>query len=298
MASCDPHIHMTSRTTNDYVAMAEMGITLVIEPSFWLGQPRTSVGTFEDYFLSLMGWERFRANQFGLHHFCTIALNPKEANNPSVCGGVMEVLPRYLAKDSVVAVGEIGLDDQTPQEEVVFQEQIQMAKDHHLPILVHTPHRDKKNGTIRCLDIVKEGGIDPSLVLIDHANEQTIATILDYGFWAGHSIYPDTKMDPPRMTAIVKKFGSKRIIVNSAADWGVSDPLLVPKTAAYMEKNGVNGKTIQTITWQNPVTFFAQSGKMGKHPLMTLSTPHRREQSQLFAGNSVLWGQAPQDDPR
>jgi len=74
----DPHIRMTSRTTSDYQAMADAGISAIIEPSFWLGQPRTHVGTFEDYFLSLLGWERFRASQFGVSNFCTLSINPRK----------------------------------------------------------------------------------------------------------------------------------------------------------------------------------------------------------------------------
>jgi len=62
----DPHIHMTSRTTSDLIEMKKAGVVAVIEPAFWLGQPRTSVGTFKDYFSSLIGWERFRASQFGI----------------------------------------------------------------------------------------------------------------------------------------------------------------------------------------------------------------------------------------
>src|SRR5437899_591364 len=116
----DPHIHMTSRTTPDYEAMAGAGIVAVVEPSFWMGQPRTHVGTFEDYFLSLLGWERFRASQFGIRHLCTMALNPKEANNPAVARGVLDLLPRYLEKDGVVAVGEIGFDEMKPAEERAF----------------------------------------------------------------------------------------------------------------------------------------------------------------------------------
>src|ERR1700716_611506 len=85
----DPHIHMTSRTTDDYQAMAAAGIAAIVEPAFWVGQPRTHVGTFEDYFLSLLGWERFRAQQFGIAHFCTLALNPKEANTAAVADGVI-----------------------------------------------------------------------------------------------------------------------------------------------------------------------------------------------------------------
>jgi predicted metal-dependent TIM-barrel fold hydrolase len=37
----DPHIHMTSRTTDDLEAMSDAGVRAVIEPAFWLGQPRT-----------------------------------------------------------------------------------------------------------------------------------------------------------------------------------------------------------------------------------------------------------------
>ena len=77
-----PHIHMTSRTTDDYEAMYAAGVRALVEPAFWLGQPRTSVGSFTDYFDSLLGWERFRAAQFGIRHHATIALNPKEANDP------------------------------------------------------------------------------------------------------------------------------------------------------------------------------------------------------------------------
>ena len=64
----DPHIHMMSRTTDDYENMAAAGILGVVEPAFWQGQPRTQVGTFVDYFDTLVGWERFRASQFGIRH--------------------------------------------------------------------------------------------------------------------------------------------------------------------------------------------------------------------------------------
>ncbi|NUR80311.1 MAG: hydrolase TatD, partial [Dermatophilaceae bacterium] len=101
----DPHIHMTSRTTDDYRRMHAAGVRAVVEPSFWLGQPRTNVGSFCDYFDALLGWEPFRASQYGIAHHATIGLNPKEANDPR-CREVLEVLPRYLAQDRVVAVGE------------------------------------------------------------------------------------------------------------------------------------------------------------------------------------------------
>ena len=288
MKMFDPHIHMTSRTTDDYQAMADAGIAAIVEPAFWIGQPRTHVGSFEDYFLSLLGWERFRASQFGIKHFCTLGMNPKEANHDALAQGVLELLPRYLEKDGVVAVGEIGFDDMTPTEESIFQKQIQLALDAELPILIHTPHRDKKRGTERTIAVVRESGIAPELVLIDHNNEETLQLTLDSGCWAGHSIYPHTKMDEQRMVSLVQKYGKERMIINSAADWGVSDPLKVPKTVQAMQAAGISPEDIETIVWTNPASFFAQSGR-----LEGIEINERVDQRKLWEGNSVLRGQAP-----
>jgi len=286
----DPHIHMTSRTTDDYQAMADAGIAAIVEPAFWVGQPRTHVGTFEDYFLSLLGWERFRASQFGIRHFCTMGLNPKEANNAKLAPGVLELLPLYLEKEGVVAVGEIGYDDITEAEERCFSAQIELARDAGLPILIHTPHRDKKRGTERTLALVRESGFPPERTLVDHNTEETLPGVLDSGCWAGHSIYPKTKMDEARMVTLVKRFGAQRILVNSAADWGVSDPLKVPKTAAALQAAGVSEADIEAICWRNPIAFFAQSGRFDPEEL---DAPAAVDQTRLWEGNSVLRGQTP-----
>jgi len=287
----DPHIHMTSRTTDDYQAMAAAGIAVIVEPAFWLGQPRTHVGSFEDYFLSLLGWERFRASQFGIQHFCTMGLNPKEANDSKIAAGVMELLPIYLEKDGVVAVGEIGYDDMTPSEEKLLVAQVELARTHELPVLIHTPHRDKKRGTLRTLDLLRDLAFPPELALVDHNNEETIRAVLDAGCWAGHSIYPETKMDERRMVEIVKQHGTERILINSAADWGVSDPLKVPKTAALMRTEGISESDIETLCWHNPVAFFAQSQRL------SLPDSSKVDQRALFEGNSVLRGQTPRVEP-
>ncbi len=284
----DPHVHMTSRTTDDYEAMAAAGIVAIVEPAFWLGQPRTSVGSFVDYFQSLLGWERFRASQFGIRHVCTIGLNPKEANTPELAEEVLQLLPRFLAKDGVVAVGEIGFDDQTDAEEACFARQIELAREFDLPVLVHTPHRDKKQGTIRSIALVRSLGFPEERVLIDHNNEETLPIVLETGCWAGHTIYPNTKMDEHRMAALVTRYGSDRIIINSAADWGISDPLKVPKTIAVMREQGIADEVIQRIVWDNPVAFFAQSGRLD---LTDLDQRPAVDRAQKFETNSVLRGE-------
>lgn len=289
----DPHIHMTSRTTDDYAAMRRAGIVAVTEPAFWLGQPRTHIGSFEDYFLSLIGWERFRASQFGIRHFCTLGLNPKEANNPDIVDGVLDLVDLYLEKEGVVAVGEIGYDDMSPAEDDILARQVEMAKRHDLPVMIHTPHRDKKAGTRRTLDLLREAGMPPHLTLIDHNNEQTLEMVLESGCWAGHTIYPGSKMDEPRMVGLVQSFGPERIMVNSSADWGISDPLKVPKTVQAMRDAGIAEEAIETIVWRNPIAFYAQSGRLDP---AELEIPLPVDQRLLFEGNTVLRGQAPAVD--
>jgi uncharacterized protein len=284
----DPHIHMTSRTTDDYERMAAAGVRAVVEPSFWLGQPRTSPGSFADYFDSLVGWEPFRAGQFGIVHHATIALNPKEANTPQ-CRGVLDLLPRYLEKDGVVAVGEVGYDAMTPAEDEVFAAQLELAVAHELPALVHTPHRDKERGTERSLAVVAESGIGPERVLIDHLNEVTVERALKAGVWLGFSIYPDTKMSPPRMVEILRRYGLERMVVNSAADWGKSDPLLTVRTAEAMLEGGFTADDVDRVLWRNPVEFYAQSGRL------ELAGAEDGDQDgadagATFAGNSILRG--------
>jgi len=290
MKFIDSHIHMTSRTTDDYERMAAAGIVAIIEPSFWLGQPRTEVGTFKDYFSSLIGWERFRAAQFGIKHYCTIGLNSKEANNEALAEQVMELLPLYACKEGVVGIGEIGYDDQTPAEDKFFRQQLELAKELELPVQIHTPHRDKKKGTSKSMDVCEEHGLDPAMVVIDHNNEETVKEVLDRGFWAAFTIYPNTKMGNERMAAVVQQYGPERIIVDSSADWGVSDPLSVPKTASLMLERNIPEEHVRLTCYQNALDIYGKSGQFNESDWLEKNPVDQRT---LYNDNSVLRGQTP-----
>jgi hypothetical protein len=275
---------MTSRTTDDYEAMAAAGVVAIIEPAFWLGQPRTTAGAFHDYFASLVGWERFRASQFGIAHHCAIGLNSKEANNEALAEEVMDLLPRFLAKEGVVAVGEIGFDDQTALEEKYLRRQLDLARETGLPVMIHTPHRNKKQGTVRTMDVIEEMGMQPHLVVIDHNNEETVKEVLDRGYWAAFTIYPKTKMGKERMVEIVRRYGAERILVDSAADWGVSNPLSVPETAQLMVERGIPEAIVRSVTYGNALLAYGQSGEL------RVERP-QIDQRQLYMGSSILRGE-------
>ena len=288
----DPHIHMTSRTTDDYEAMYAAGVRAVVEPAFWLGQPRTNPGSFYDYFDSLLGWEPFRAAQHGVTHHCTLALNPKEANDPR-CTPVLEELPRYLVKDRVVAVGEIGYDAMTPAEDAALAAQLQLAVDHGLPALVHTPHRDKAAGVARTLDVLRESALPPERALLDHLNETTVRAAADSGCWLGFSIYPHTKMDERRMVRILKEYDpvcGDRILVNSAADWGRSDPLKTRRVGEAMLAAGFTEDDVDRVLWRNPVAFYGLSGRLELPDTPASAPAPAPDPGATYQGNSLLRG--------
>ena len=283
----DPHIHAVSRTTDDYEAMRAAGVVAIIEPAFWFGQPRTSASSFQDYFGMLVGWERFRAAQFGIRHYCAIGLNSKEANQERLADEVMEILPLYACKEGVVAIGEIGYDDMSDLEDRYFRKQLDLARELDMVVMIHTPHRNKKQGTSQSMDRCIEHGLAPGSVIIDHNNEETVKEVLDRGFWAAFTLYPGTKMGNERMVEIVKQYGTERIIVDSAADWGKSDPLAVPKTAKLMAERGIDPAAIRKVTYDNALAAYGQSGQMREEDWLT---PDPIDQRQLLYGNSVLRG--------
>jgi predicted metal-dependent TIM-barrel fold hydrolase len=287
MMLIDPHAHMISRTTDDYEAMAAAGIVALIEPAFWIGQPRTNVGSYLDYLSHIVGFERFRAGQFGIRHYCTIGLNSKEANNEELAEGVLELIPRFALKEGVVAIGEIGYDEQTALEDKYFRLQLELAKKLDLPVMIHTPHRDKKRGTSRSMDVCDEHGLDPSKVVVDHNNEETVRETLERGYWAAFSIYPSTKMGNERMVEILRQFGARQVIVDSACDWGISEPLGVAKTAKLALQKGISEDQVRLACYANALQAYGQSGQMKESDWLS---PPAIDQRNLYEGNSILRG--------
>lgn len=262
MRMFDPHIHMYARTTDDYEKMAKAGIEAIIEPSFWLGEPRKYPGTFFDYFDHLINFEHGRAERYGIKQYVTIAMNPKEANNWDLACAVIEELPRYLENERVVAVGEIGFDQISPAEEEFLIRQLELAREYKLPVLVHSPHLNKYDGIEKTIGVLKQMNYDFKKVLLDHNTEETTGLSRSSGGWSGHTIYSVTKLTPERAANIILERGVERMMINSSADWGPSDPLSVPKTVDILRTKGCKEEDIEKLVWHNPIEFFSQSGRL------------------------------------
>ena len=261
MIIIEPHIHMYSRTTDDYQAMYKAGIRACLEPSFWLGSNRRHAGTFFDYFQLILEFETVRARRFGIDHFAAISLNPKEAEDTALANEVIDGMPAYFEHPRCVAVGEVGFNNITPNEEKAFVRQMILARDHPMPVIIHLPHVNKLKGAERTAAIVKELGMDPARVIIDHNTEETIALSHATGCYCGMTVYPISKLTPQRVSDIIREHGSERMIINGSADWGISDPLSLPKVVKFMKKDGHSPKTINDLVRNNAMAFYGHSPK-------------------------------------
>lgn len=259
MTIIEPHIHMYSRTTDDYQAMYAAGIRACVEPSFWLGADRRYAGTFWDYYRLILEFETVRARRFGIDHYAAVSVNPKEAEDTGLVDEVLSGMGQYLDHPRCVALGEIGYNNITPNEERAFEKQLEMAKARRLPVIVHTPHVNKLAGTRRIIEVLRAVGMDGPQTIIDHNTEETIALSLQTNCYAGMTVYPISKLTPQRVSAMIRQYGSERIIVNGSADWGISDPLSLVKVVEFMKQDGHGAEAIQRLVFANAMSFYGQS---------------------------------------
>ncbi len=259
----EPHGHMVSRTTDDYQAMVTAGCLAVCEPAFWAGFDRGSAAGFRDYFRQLTEYEPARAAKYLLPHFSWLCLNPKESEDLALARDVLALIPEFLDRPNVLGIGEIGLNRNTRNELTILEQHIDLAVRHDQLILVHTPHlEDKLKGTRLTLDALRaHPGVKPERVIIDHVEEHTVQLVLDRGFWAGITLYPHSKASAPRAVDMVECGDADRIWVNSACDWGVSDPLAVPKAALEMRRRGHSVDAVDRVFFRNPHRFLSQCPK-------------------------------------
>lgn len=263
MQYIDLHAHMVSRTTDDYQRMALTGCVAVTEPAFWAGYDRTSADVFADYFDRLTDFEPKRAAKYGIQHYTWLCLNPKEGEDRALARQVLEIIPRFLDRPNVLGIGEIGLNRVTRNELATFVDHIDLALKYDQLIHIHTPHlEDKFKGTKVIVDtLAADSRITPERVMVDHTEEHTIGMVLERGFWAGITLYPNTKVSPMRAVDMIEMHGAERICVASACDWGASEPVAIPQFVLEMRRRGHPERLIRKVVYENPIAFLGQSPK-------------------------------------
>ena len=268
MRVIEPHIHMIARTTADYERMAMMHTAACCEPAFWAGYDRTSAEAFYDYFTHLTTFEPQRAAQYLIQHYQYVCMNPKEAENLALSREVIAFLPEFLARETVLGIGEIGLNRNTRNELAIFEEQVDLAIRENQLLWLHTPHLDdKRKGTRMMLDaLANRPDLKRETVCFDHIEEHTVGMVRDAGFWTSMTIYPVTKNSPARVVDILERYGIERMMVDASGDWGPSDPGTLHQAIFEMRRRGHDDDLVETVFYDNPCRFLGQNPKFRLRP--------------------------------
>ncbi|KGG80877.1 hydrolase TatD [Caloranaerobacter azorensis H53214] len=196
--------------------------------------------------------------------YAAVGIHPHDAK--TMDEDTIEVLKSLLKKDKVIAVGEIGLDyhyDFSPRDvqKKWFREQIKLAKEFNLPIIVHDREAHKD-----VYDILKEEQ-DGTLRGVLHCFSGSVEMAKEYikmGFYisfAGPITFKNAKT--PREVA--KAIDINRILIETDSPYLTphphrgkrNEPLYVRYVAAMIaELKGMTTEEVARITAENTKKLF------------------------------------------
>ncbi len=248
----DAHLHPEALTDQDLESMAFFGVTSALCVAHHAPAERKVKHLFE-HFDDLLGRQLPRLERAGIRAWAALGVHPLSAP----ARGLSEILgglPDYLRGGRVVALGEVGLHKGGEAEEEALVEQLGLAERLRLPVVIHSPHRAKERLTRRMLNLLLATELSPSQVLVDHASGRTVQAILGCGFWAGLTVHPE-ELGAERAVALVRKFGTERVVLNSDSGDGAGDILALPRAVRLLEKAALSRAVIERVTVQNARKF-------------------------------------------
>jgi uncharacterized protein len=247
----DAHIHADCRPYEDFEVMAIAGVECALTLAHDPLQMSTSAVVL-DHFLRILENDFQRAADNGLILKVGLGLHPR-----SICRDyklVLQKLSGFLAKDEVIALGEVGLESASEIEREVFRTQLHLADEMGMKVVVHTPRRNKREITTKTLSIIEEN-IDPSQVLVDHVDKSIMDLMVNFGGMRGITVQPQ-KMTTQEAVELLEEYGTERFVLDSDMSSSPSDPLSVPKTVHQLRLAGFGDKKINKVSYRNAKEFY------------------------------------------
>ena len=242
----DAHIHADTRPYEDFEKMAVAGVKKAISCAHDPMKMSTSAVVL-DYIHRIMENDTQRAGKNGLKLYAAVGLHPRSISSDYI--KVIQKLPELLANENVVALGEIGLETASEMEIKVFKQQLKIAQDMCIKVIIHTPRTNKKEVTNITASII-EDNIETSLIQLDHVDISIIDRVKDFEGVLGITVQPQ-KMTPEEAVNLMDEYGYDRFVLDSDMSSSPSDPLSVPKTVHKLRLAGVNEKDIKKVSYNN-----------------------------------------------
>ncbi|MBR5954843.1 MAG: TatD family hydrolase, partial [Methanobrevibacter sp.] len=159
----DTHMHADARSSEDFNDMYLSGIDVAVTCAFY------PYNEFDDAILlnhlrRILNYDVKRAREYGLDMKVALGIHPANAD----VGGelIYENLYRWIENREIVAIGEIGLEDLTENEYRIFKAQLDIAEETKMPVIIHTPRKNKAEVIDEILDILPQH-ISPEYAVID-----------------------------------------------------------------------------------------------------------------------------------
>jgi len=257
----DSHVMMDSLGVMDIEAMAAAGITALIADAAGGMDVATSSDAALHYFDRILVGETTRAADYFVDVHVILGINMFAI--PPDYERILEALPRYLQRERVVAVGEIGLEPRSntcpdlEKQEEILKAQLKIAEEHNKPVVLHLPPTERSKWIERYFRLIDDAGLERDKTVITHADATTTKIIADSGCIAGISVAPMRRITPEDAARIVADNGINQVLVSSDTRLRHrSDPLGVPRTAFQMRRLGFTKEDIRRVFYDNPRRIF------------------------------------------
>ena len=263
MKFVDTHTHLDTLTWADMENMTMAGVQTVISPIHLDAGKPVSCKTIRDMWDFLFDVQFWRARENFITPYAMIGITmvSTPADDPEE---LYAILPEYLRRPEVVAIGEIGFEPNSDTckdldfQELLVRRQIEIAGetdvcvDFHLP----GPADAKVHYTDKLIDICRDCELPMTKVVMDHCSEANVGQVLEAGAHAAISVQPWRNMTPEKAADIVMAHGVERIMFDSDCSCLASDPLALPKTALALKRKGLADEDIEKVMYHNAQRFF------------------------------------------
>ena len=247
----DSHVHADTRPYEDFEKMAVAGIETAVTCAHDPLKMSTSDVVF-DHWYRILNNDVKRAAENGLKLYVALGIHPRSISRDFE--NALEKLPSFLENDSIVAIGEIGLETASESEKNIFKKQLQLAEDLKMKVIVHTPRTNKKEITGITTSIIEEN-IDPKMIVIDHVDNTIVKDVIHMDAMLGLTVQP-RKMTPDEAVSIINEYSFEKFALDSDMSSSPSDPLSVPKTVHKLKLAGFDDKDIRKVSGDNAAKFF------------------------------------------
>nr|WP_238480854.1 TatD family hydrolase [Desulforadius tongensis] len=230
--------------------MARGGVVKAISCAVLVGAQHAE--SYFDHFKQNYNFYRSWAAQEGIELYTAVGVHP--AGIPADWTRVVDKLPEFLAEPSVVALGEIGMNNDTQLERDVLKAQLEVAKAVNKPCIIHTPNQNRRAFVDLYFEMAQQVGIPAHLLVIDHAMLDIIDQINEFGAVPGITIRKQHVL-PEHLAENLDRYANGMLNCDYSNIF-YNDPTGVIKAANYLKEQNVDPKIIENLTYNKAAEVF------------------------------------------